>query len=171
MVLGRPLRIVWGEDAATLHRLYLAEHDYQVRPRLHALWLIRQGHSVRETAGLVGVHERTVQEWVGWYRAGGIPAVRVPRRAGRGRAAYLTAEQQAQLVAQAATGTFFTVGDAVAWVAETFGVTYTAKGMYTRLARLGCRKKVPRPMNPKTSVEAQPDWKRGAWSPPSPLRG
>jgi transposase len=168
MAIGRPLRIGWQEDAATLHRLYLAEHDYQVRPRLHALWLIRQGHSLRDTAALVGVHERTVQEWIGWYRQGGIAAVRVPHRAGQGRVAYLTAEQQAQLLAQAATGTFFTVFDAVAWVADTFGVTYTAKGMYSLLDRLGCQKKVPRPMNPKTSPEAQTAWKRGAWSPPSP---
>jgi transposase len=168
MAIGRPLRIAWQEDAGTLRRRYLAEQDYQVRPRLHALWLMREGHGLRETARLVGVHERTVQAWVGWYRQGGIPAVRAPRRAGRGRAAYLTAEQQAHLLAQAATGTFFTVADAVAWVAATFGVTYTAKGMYSLLDRLGCHKKVPRPMNPKTSPEAQTAWKRGAWSPPSP---
>ena len=165
MVLGRPLRIAWEEDAATLQRLYQAEHDYQVRPRLHALWLIRHGHSLRQTAALVGVHERTVQEWVGWYRAGGLPAVRAPRRAGSGRVAKLSGAQQAQLVAEAARGTFFTVVDAVTWVALTFDVHYTASGMYTLLARLGCRKKVPRPMNPKTSAEAQTAWKKGAWSP------
>ena len=171
MVLGRPLEIAWQEDVTTLRGLYLAEHDYQVRPRLHALWLIRAGHSVRESAALVGVHERTVQEWVGWYRTGGIAAVRAPRRAGKGRAARLTPEQQAQLVAHAATGGFFTVADVLDWVANTFGVDYTASGMYTLLARLGCRKKVPRPMNPKTSAEAQLAWKKGAWSPLSPLQG
>jgi transposase len=168
MAMGRPLVVAWAEDAATLRRLYLAEHDHQVRPRLHALWLIREGRSGRATAALVGAHERTVQEWVGWYRAGGIAAVRAPRRAGKGRAAKLSAEQQAQLVAQAATGAFFTVFDAMAWVADTFGAAYTPSGMYTLLGRLGCRKKVPRPMNPKTSAEAQAAWKGGAWSPPSP---
>lgn len=171
MAIGRPLVVAWREDAPTLRRLYLAEHDHQVRPRLQALWLIRQGRSVRETAALVGVHERTVQQWLGWYRRGGIPAVRAPRRAGKGRVAKLTPAQQAQLVAQAATGCFFTVTDALRWVADTFGVRYTASGMYTLLDRLGCAKKVPRPMNPKTSPEAQAAWKRGAWSPPSPTPG
>lgn len=165
MAIGRPLRIDWQEDAASLRRLYLREHDYQLRPRLHALWLIRQGMSLREAATLVGVHERTVQEWVGWYRTGGIAAVRLPRRAGKGRAAKLSAEQQAQLVDQVGHGRFFTAADAVRWVADSFGVTYSASGMYTLLDRLGCTKKVPRPMNPKTSVEAQAAWKKGAWSP------
>lgn len=168
MALGRPLRIEWREDAATLRGLYLAEHDHQVRPRMQALWLVRAGRGLREAAAVVGVHERTVQEWVGWYRGGGIPAVRAPRRAGKGRAAYLTAAQQAQLVAQTATGAFFTVSDAVTWVQDRWGVAYAPKGMYTLLDRLGCAKKVPRPMNPKTSAEAQAAWKGGGWSPPSP---
>jgi transposase len=70
----------------------------------------------------------------------------------------------------AASGHFFTAADAVRWVAETFGVTSTAKGMHHLLRRLGCRKKVPRPMNPKTSEAAQAAWKKGGWSPPSPLQ-
>ena len=96
--------------------------------------------------------------------------MRAPRRAGTGRAAYLTAEQQAQLVTQTATGTFFTVSDAVTWVQDQWGVVYAPKGMYTLLDRLGCAKTVPRPMNPKTDAEAQTDWERGAWSPPSLMR-
>jgi transposase len=167
MAGGRPVRIAWQEEAATLGRWYRAEQDSQIRPRLQALWLIRQGYRVGEAAAVVGVNYRTVQDWLGWYRQGGLVAVRAHRRAGKGRAAYLTVEQQGQLLAKAATGCFFTVADAVQWVATTFGVTYTAKGMQRLLRRLGCRKKVPRPMNPKTSVEAQTAWKRGAWSPPS----
>lgn len=169
MAGGRPLVVSWTEDAATLGRLYRTEHDYQLRPRLHALWLLRRGRSVGEVAAVVGVNYRTVQDWLAWYRAGGLAEVRRHRRAGKGRAPYLTAQQQAQLVAQAATGSFFTVADAVRWVAETFQVTYTAKGMHRLLSRLGCRKKVPRPMNPKTNAAAQAAWKGGAWSPPSPL--
>jgi transposase len=167
MAGGRPLVVAWAEDAATLGRLYRAEGDAQVRPRLQALWLLRQGRGVGAVAAVVGVNYRTVQDWLAWYRRGGLAQVRRHRRAGKGRAAYLSAEQQAQLVAEAATGHFFTVVDAVRWVAETFGVAYTPKGMHRLLTRLGCRKKVPRPINPKTSPEAQAAWKTGAWSLPS----
>jgi transposase len=120
---------------------------------------------------VVGVNYRTVQDWVAWYRHGGLSEVRRHRRAGKGRAAYLSPDQQHQLVAQAATGSFFTVADAVQWVTASFGVTYTSKGMHRLLRRLGCRKKVPRPMNPKTSVEAQAAWKGGACVPPLPALG
>jgi transposase len=168
MAGGRPLVVAWQEDAATLRRLYRAEPDAQIRPRLQALWLLRQGYRMGEVAAVVGVNYRTVQDWLGWYRQGGLPEVRGHRRAGKGRAAYLTRDQQGQLIAEAATGHFFTIADAVAWVVTTFGVTYTAKGMHRLLTRLGCRKKVPRPMNPKTSPEAQAAWKGGAWSAPSP---
>jgi hypothetical protein len=53
--------VAWQEDAAKLGAQYRAERDYQIRPRLQALWLVRQGRSVRETAGVVGVNERMVQ--------------------------------------------------------------------------------------------------------------
>jgi hypothetical protein len=38
------------EDVETLGALYRAAGDYQIRPRLQVLWLVRQGRSVRETA-------------------------------------------------------------------------------------------------------------------------
>lgn len=160
--MGRPVVVTWQEDAARLGALYQAERDYQIRPRLQALWLIRQGRGVRETAEIVGVHERTVQQWLAWYRRDGLSSLRAHRRQGPGKAAFLTAEQQAALVAQAARGVFYTAQDAVAWVQEQFGVTYRLKGMYRLLARLKTRPKVPRPVNPKSSPEVQAAWKRGA---------
>jgi transposase len=83
--VGRPCRIAWQEDAATLRQLYQQERDGPVRTRLHALWLLQEGHNLAETAQLVGVEYRTVQQWVAWYRAGGVAEVRGHRRAGKGR--------------------------------------------------------------------------------------
>lgn len=160
--MGRPVVVDWREDAATLGALYREEHDYQIRPRLQALWLVRQGRSLRETATLVGVNERTVQQWLAWYRREGLAGVRAHRRQGPGKTAWLTPPQQAALVAEASRGAFYTARDAVAWVQEQFGVTYRVTGMYRLLGRLKTRPKVPRPYNPKRSAEAQAAWKRGA---------
>jgi len=160
--MGRPVQVAWEEDATTLGALYGAERDYQIRPRLQALWLVRQGRSGRETAGIVGMHERTVQQWLAWYRQAGLAGIRAHRRQGPGKAAFLSAEQQAALVAVAATGVFYTAQDAVVWVQAQFGVTYRLKGMYRLLARLKTHPKVPRPVNPKSSAEVQAAWKRGA---------
>jgi transposase len=160
---GRPLVIEWRpeDDAVTLKAAYRQERRADVRPRLHALWLLRGGRGVREVAHLVGVHERTVQRWVGWYRDGGAAALRAHRQAGKGQPSFLTADQQAQLWDRAATGAFRTAAEAQQWVAQQFGVHYRPGGMYAVLGRLRIHPKVPRPVNPKADQVAQAAWKKG----------
>lgn len=169
---GRPLVIDWRpeDEAAALKAMYLKERRADVRPRLHALWLVRSGRGVREVAHLVGVHERTVQRWLGWYRDGGVAAVRAHRQAGTGQPSFLTADQQAQLWDQAATGAFRTAAAAQQWVAQQFGVRYRPGGMYALLGRLRIHPKVPRPVNPKADQVAQAAWKKGGSRTPSAAR-
>ena len=97
--------------------------------------------------------------------------MRAHHQAGKGRAAYLTAEQQAQLVEQAASGAFFTAKDVQAWVTARFGVQYRLKGIYRLLARLGCHPKVPRPYNPRSTAAEQAAWKKGGLPTRSPAPG
>lgn len=166
---GRPLVIDWRpeDEEATLKAAYRRERRPDVRPRLEALWLLRSGRSGREVAQVVGVHERSVQRWLDWYRQGGVAAVRAHRQAGTGQPSFLTAEQQAQLRAQAATGAFRTATEAQQWVADRFGVTYRPGGMYALLGRLRIHPKVPRPVNPKADQTAQAAWKKGGLRTPS----
>jgi transposase len=158
---GRPFVVEWRDDEAALFGAYRAARDPQVRPRLQALWLLRGGRSLAEVAEVVGVHYRTVQQWVAWYRAGGLAAVAAHRKAGPGQPCRLTPEQQAALLARAAEGAFYSAADAVAWVAASCGVTYRRKGMYTLLRRLRLKKKVPRPVNPQADPARQAAWKKG----------
>lgn len=160
--MGRPLQIAWQDDEASLRRRYQQERDPELRPRWHALWLARQGRSLRAIAGVRGVDERSVRRWVAWYRAGGVAEVGRRRRGDRrGRAAWLTPEQQARLRGEARHGAFRTAAEAAAWVATTFGVRYTASGMRALLHRLDCRPKVPRPIAEKANPAAQAAWKKG----------
>ena len=170
---GRPLVIAWrSEDTeGSLKALYWRERRPDVRPRLHALWLLRSGRSVREVAQVVGVHERTVQRWLGWYRDGGVAAIRAHRQAGKGQPSFLTTEQQAQLWEEAATGAFRTAAEAQQWVATHFGVRYRLGGIYALLSRLRIHPKVPRPVNPKADQVAQAAWKKGGSPAPSPSPG
>ncbi len=165
---GRPLMIDWRpeDEAAALKTAYRKERRTDVRPRLQALWLLRGGRSVRAVAQLVGVHERTVQRWVGWYRDGGRAAVSGHHQAGTGQPSFLTAVQQARLWEQAATGAFRTAAEAQQWVTEQFGVTYRPGGIYALLGRLRIHPKVPRPVNPKADQVAQAAWKKGGLSTP-----
>ena len=81
--MARTLEITWHDDADSLFHLYRAETEPELRTRLHALWLIRQGQTPTAAAHLVGVHLRTVRTWLGWYREGGTSALRQHRHGGR----------------------------------------------------------------------------------------
>lgn len=161
--MARRLRIAWHEEGHTLYTLYKQEKDHQHRTRLHALWLLRQGRPMRAVAELVGVHYRTVQEWVGWYRHGGVAEVGCHRHGGHGgRERHLTTEQEAALDAKAAAGGMRTIQDGVDWVRETYQIVYSYWGMRHVFERLGLKKKVPRQISPQASAEGQAAWKKGA---------
>ena len=160
--MARRLQIDWQEDEQTLYELYRKEKDPQNRMRLHALWLLRTGRLMSEVAPLVGVHYRSLQKWVAWYRQGGIQEVRRHRHGGHGGPQRrLTPAQEAELVTKAEAGEIRTIWDGVRWAEERCGVKYTYWGMRWVFLRLGLRKKVPRPKSPKVSAEAQTAWKKG----------
>ena len=61
---GRPFEVTWSEEdaAQALKAAYQGEHDIELRPRLHGLWLLRSGWRLPSVAAAVGVHYRTVQQ-------------------------------------------------------------------------------------------------------------
>ncbi|MBI2320532.1 MAG: winged helix-turn-helix domain-containing protein [Chloroflexi bacterium] len=131
---------------------------------MHGLWLLRDGWRLGEVSEVVGVHYRTVQRWVAWYRVGGLAAVQAHKMGGTGQAPFLTSAQEAEVAAAVATGRFRTGEELRAWIAERFGVAYTVGGVYSLLERLRCRPKVPRPMHAKADRAAQEAWKKGGFS-------
>ena len=160
---GRPLAVEWAseDDAASLYGRYRRERRADVRPRLHGLWLVRAGRSAREAAAVLGVHERTVTRWLGWYRQGGLAAVEGRHAGGQGAPSFLTAGQRAALADEVASGRFRTAAEIRARVAERWGVHYTEGGMYALLERLGCGPKVPRPVHAKADTAARARWEKG----------
>ena len=155
--------MVWAaEDTSeALHAQYRAEADPEVRTRLHALWLLRRGESPAAVVAALGVGLRSVQRWQQWYRSGGVSEVRSHRRGGPGKPCFLTADQQAALVAEAAKGVFATAQAVRDWLEAEFGVVYTRDSLYTLLPRLGIRLKRPRPHHPKSDPQARETWQKG----------
>jgi transposase len=166
---GKRVEIAWEvEDTPeALRQRYRNEEEGEVRTRLQALWLLRTGWNLEQVAKVTGVHYRTVQRWVGWYRQGGTAEVCVHHGGGHGQPSWLTAEQEAAVAEEAAKGAFTTAADVRRWVAEQFGVTYRPKGIYGLLRRVRCHPKVPQPIHIKANPEAQEAWKKGAAVPPS----
>ena len=164
--MARPAAIPWAaaDTVEALHQRCLAEAEGAVRTRLHALWLLRQpeaGWTPTTVAAALGVHRCTVQQWLKWYREGGLAAVCGRRKGGVGKPPFLTPAQQEQLVAEAAKGVFGTAAAVRDWLEAQFGVVYAVGSLYTLLPRLGIRLKTPRPRHPNADPQAQTAWKKG----------
>ena len=166
---GRPFEVTWCEEdeAEALKAAYQGERDIELRPRLHGLWLLRSGWRLPWVAAAVGVHYRTVQRWVGWYREGGVPKVLSHKMGGKGQEPFLTDEAEEQVAEEVATGRFRTAAEIREWIAEQYGVTYkTSSSIYSLMSRLKCAPKVPRPIHAKADQEQQASWKKGGSSRP-----
>ena len=137
IVMARTTRISWEECPRELWRRWQEEPDPHRRARLQALVLVQGGATLAEAGRAVGVDERSIQRWLGWYRTGGLAEVlrRVPGHGDRGRRPRLTAEREAELVARIASGEIATIRAAVVWVDARWGVPFTYKGMHALLRR------------------------------------
>jgi len=92
LLTARKTAIVWAaEDTAdALHAQYRSEPVAEVCTRLHALWLLRRGEGPTAVAAVGDVSRNSVQQWLRWYRAGGLAEVRSHRRGGPGKPSFLT---------------------------------------------------------------------------------
>jgi transposase len=161
--MAKPVGVVWHETAAELERRYRAERDVEKRKRLGALWLVRRGDRVGDAGQVVGVGERTVFRWRGWYREDGLDGVlrRVPGHGARGAPHRLRAGQREALLERVGRGEVRTFEEARAWVQATYGVRYRPGGFWSTLHRLGVHPKVPRPVAEKADVAVQEAWQQG----------
>ena len=169
---GRRCEVAWqAEDTvAALKTAYQREGAGAIRQRLQGLWLLRSGWRLGAVAAALGVHYRTVQRWVDWYRAGGLAAVRAHRLGGHGPPALLSAEAQVAVADAVATGRFRTAAEVGDGIAETYGVRYRPGGLASLLQRLACAPKVPRPVHEKADLAAQDRFNKGDLQPPSRRR-
>lgn len=155
----------WQEDEAELYRLFHREREGKIRARLQAFWLLRQGKSVQEVVTLSGVSERSLGRWMRWYEEGGLQAIYSHKHGGdHGEKGFLTQEQKAALVQHAAEAGFSTASEAGAWMEEHLGVHYAPHSVFGVLARVGLKRKVPRPRSVKASPQVQKVWKKGGCS-------
>ena len=156
-MIGRPLRIDWDEKDTpeSLKEAYLSERDIDVRARLHLLWLAREGWPITAAAAVIGVHNRSAQRWIEWYRNGGLDEVVSRKKGGVGQPRFLNDEQESELAEAVGSGRFRTAGEITDWVESEYGVRFKGNSIYSVLERLGCSPRVPRSRHVKANVESR----------------
>jgi transposase len=160
---GRPFEVAWRESdtAEALKSAYQRERDPEVRTRLHGLWLLRCGWHLDRVAEALGIHYRSVQRWVAWYRQGGLPQVRGHKMGGRGRPPLLRLEEESQVSGAVATGRFRAAWEVRDWIAQQYGASYTLGGVYNLLKRLKYAPKARRLVRAKPDRQVHGIWKKG----------
>ena len=162
-MIGKPFLVDWDpEDTLeALRSAYKAERDVMLRARLRALWLLRSGRQMGEVAAVVGIHYRTLQKWVSWYRTGGVKEVLSHRMKGLGQPSFLNERQERELTEAVESGRFRTGGEIREFIESEYGVSFRPGRVYSVLARLGCSPRVPRGLHKKADLREQESWKRG----------
>jgi transposase len=163
--MGKQLEVGWQESIEELKQRYKSEGHPQRRTRLQALWHLRRGKRIEDVVEITGASYRSVQQWVQWYRQGGLTEVmrRVVGHHAKGKKPYLSPLEQRALVAKVQLGEFRTVWDVMEWVEDRWGVRYTYQGMYSLLKGHGLGLKVPRPHSEKANAQQQGAWKKGGY--------
>ena len=161
--MGGELKVDWQESTGELKHLYQKEVHPQRRTRLQALWQLRLGKRIQDVVDLTGASYRSVQQWLQWYRQGGVNEVlrRVVGHHAKGKKPYLNRLQQRALVAKVQQGEFRTVWDVMEWVRGRWGVGYTYQGMYSQMKGMGWGGKSPGPIQTKRMPSSRPPGKRG----------
>jgi transposase len=109
--------------------------DKRVAYRLSALLWVDDGRTRQEVAALLGVTARQLRNWLRLFRNRGLDALCT--LAFKGDPGKLRPAQIERLRQEVATGRFLAARQICDWVLETFGVTYSARGMRDLLARVG----------------------------------
>src|SRR5262245_51396646 len=109
--------------------------DKRVAFRLSALLWVADGRTQQEAADLLGVTARQVRKWLRLYRQGGLDALCSLRF--QGDPGDLSPAQVERLKQEVSTGRFLAARQVADWVAETFRVAYTDRGMRDLLHRIG----------------------------------
>lgn len=165
--MGKAIAVTRTEHTASDLRVEASRcrDGAQVR-RLLALALILEGHTRTEAAKRSGMERQTLSDWVHRYNATGVAGLKSGH--GPGQPPSLNDAQMAELNDMVIKGPDPEKHRVVRWrcvdlreeVTNRFSVTVTERTIGKWLRKLKLTRLQPRPIHPKTDVEAQEAFKK-----------
>jgi transposase len=151
-------------DGDRLEALVAAERDAKQRDRYRIALLAIKGWEAVDIAHALSSNRRTVQAWAYRYRDGGIEALRPIKS--KGHPPRLPPQRNAEFIARITAPPREEDGvctlrakDARRILEHEFGVSYTVKGVYDLMHRLGLSCLKPRPRHEKSDPAAMKKFK------------
>jgi len=136
-------------------RRFKQTDDRRVAERLHAILLLDSGQNAEAVSTILHVHPKTLKRWVKAFASGGEEALtRFNYVGGDG---WLTDEQHRQFTTWLDADVRSTA-EAIVWVEEQFGLSYSDSGMRKLLKRLDYRYKQPAVLPAKAKPDVQAAW-------------
>lgn len=136
-------------------RRFKQTDNRRIAERLHAILLLDGGQNAQSVCSILHIHPNTLKRWVKLFVTGGEEALTTLNYTGGD--GNLTVAQQQQLMTWLDAEVHSTA-EAVAWVEQQFGVSYTDSGMVKLLKRLDYRFKQPDILPSQADPEKQAEW-------------
>ena len=136
-------------------RRFKQTDDRRVAERLHAILLLDSGQNADAVSSILHIHPKTLKRWIKAFASGGEDALLSLKYVGGD--GWMTDEQQQQFTTWLDSDVRSTA-EAITWVEEQFGLSYSDSGMRKLLGRLDYRYKQPAVLPAKANPEAQAAW-------------
>ena len=159
----RRLHIEWQESVEEIRAHWQAEANPERRQRLQVLYELRQGQQATQVSAQLSIPLRTVQQWITWYRSGGLTELlrRVRGHGKQGRPAYLSDHQAQIVLAAVRAGQFTTVDQVRNWIETRWAICYSTSGLYSWLCRQSQAERSRTPQGRTQSSDRDP--KQAQW--------
>ena len=136
-------------------RRFKQTDDHRIAERLHAILLLESGQNAESVSQILHIQPKTLKRWVKAFATGGEAALTSFQYVGG--EGWLSNEQQQQFTAWLDAEVRSTT-EAITWVEEHFGLSYSDSGMRKLLKRLDYHYKQPAVLPAKADREAQAAW-------------
>lgn len=136
-------------------RRFKQTDDRRVAERLHAILLLDSGQNADAVSTILHIHPKTLKRWINAFAAGGEDALTSFKYVGGD--GWLTDEQQQQFTTWLDAEVRSTA-EAITWVEQQFGLSYSDSGMRKLLKRLDYRYKQPAVLPAKAKPDVQAAW-------------
>jgi transposase len=153
--MGKKVLTLSQSQRENLEKRYKQTDRRRHSERIQAILLLDAGHNRGQTAAILQVGPKTISRWIETYVNAGIDELCTIHSGGNEAA--LTQGEIEQLATWLDVQVRSTK-EALAWVDETFQVSYTESGMRKLMVRMGYSFKKPAPIPAKAEPEAQRAW-------------